>query len=121
MNHPISNSTPAPGRSWRSIRQEVKPLAMSRQGRRRRLLAGAKIVAAVTLVAGLGWGLYEVAHSWATDRAGLATAVHSAPVRDVVLITDGVLTRDWVATTLALPKGISMKPPVDKSAVVVKP
>jgi hypothetical protein len=57
---------------------------------------------------GLGWGVYEVAHSWSTDRAGLATAVHSELVRDVVVITDGVLTREWVTGVLALPKSISL-------------
>lgn len=98
----------APGRSWRTIRQEVKPLAMSRQGRRRRLLAWTKVAALVTFLAGSGWGIFEVAHSWATDRAALATAVHSERVRDVVLITDGVLTRDWANATLALPKDISL-------------
>ena len=96
------------GRSWRSIRQEVSSPAMSRRGHRRRLFAWLKIsglAAAVTLA---GWAVYELAHSWTTDRAALTTAVHSAPVRDTVLITDGVLSQKWVADTLALPKGASL-------------
>jgi cell division protein FtsQ len=108
MSEPADNSTPPPGRSWRDIRQEVTPLAMSRKGRRRRLAAGSKVVAGVVLVAASAWGIFEVAHSWKTDRVGLTTAVHSEQVRDVVVITDGVLTRDWVNATLALPRNISL-------------
>ena len=99
---------PSPGRSWRTIRQEVQPLAMSRKGRRRQLLAWTKIGTLITAVIGLGWGIFALGYSWATDRAGLATAVHSVPVGRVSLITDGVLTQQWAAETLALPKGASL-------------
>ena len=81
MTAPSDISAPPPGRSWRNIRQEVKPLAMSRKGRRRQLAAWAKVTALSVFVAGTGWGIYEVAHSWSTDRAALATAVHSELVR----------------------------------------
>ena len=108
MNRADDNSPLPPGRSWRHIRQEVTPLAMSRQGRRRRLAVWFKIGALATLVAGSGWVAYAVAHSWATDRAALATAVHSEPVREVVFHTDGVLTHDWAVQVLALPKSASL-------------
>jgi hypothetical protein len=102
------NSAPPPGRSWRNIRQEVKPVAMSRKGRRRRLTAWTKVVAICAFFISLGWGIYEIAYSWSTDRAALTTAVHSEVVRDVVVITDGVLTREWVTAALALPKSASL-------------
>ncbi len=108
MNPVADNSPLPPGRSWRHIRQEVKPLAMSRQGRRRQLAAWLKVGALAAFVVGSGWGVYAFARSWATDRAALATAVHSEPVREVVLITDGVLTRDWTVQRLALPKAASL-------------
>lgn len=108
MNPAADNTPLPPGRSWRNIRQEVKPLAMSRRGRRRQLAAWVKVGALSALVAGTGWGAYAVAHSWSTDRATLTTAVHSEPVRDIVLITDGVLTRDWAVKMLALPKPSSL-------------
>jgi cell division protein FtsQ len=101
-------SVPTPGRSWRNIRQEVKPLAMSRQGRFRRRLEWTKVGMVCTLAAAGAWGLYVVVHSWETDRAALATAVHSDPVREIVLITDGVLTQKWTAAALALPKAASL-------------
>jgi POTRA domain, FtsQ-type len=101
-------STEAPGRSWRTIRQEVSSPAMSQRGRRRRLVAWLKVTTLVASVSFAGWGIYEVADSWSSDRAALATAVHSAPVREIVLITDGVLGQKWVADVLGLPRGASL-------------
>jgi hypothetical protein len=101
-------SAAPPGGSWRNIRQEVKSLAMSRKGRRRQRLGWLKwggLVAFAALTAG---GIYGVVHSWETDRAALATAVHSEPVRNVVLITNGVLTQKWADGVLALPKSASL-------------
>ena len=108
MNPAPDITAPPPGRSWRNIRQEVKPLAMSRRGRRRQLAAGVKAGAMSILAVGAAWGLYAVVHSWETDRTALATAVHSEPVREIVLITDGVLTQQWAAGRLALPKSASL-------------
>jgi len=108
MKSASEKSAEAPGRSWRSIRQDVSSPAMSRRGRRRRLIAWSKAAGLALAVALSGWGLYEVIHSWTADRAALATAVRSAPVREVVLITDGVLSQKWVHDTLALPKGASL-------------
>ncbi|MBL9216556.1 MAG: FtsQ-type POTRA domain-containing protein [Opitutaceae bacterium] len=99
---------PPPGRSWRNIRQEVQPVAMSRRGRRRRQLAWLKAGVLLTLAAAGGWGVHLAVHAWGHDRAALATAVHSDPVREVVLITDGVLTRAWVTAALALPRPSSL-------------
>ena len=109
MSPAESTFVATPGRSWRDIRQEVKPLAMSRQGRFRRRLEWMKIGLVCALAAGGLWGLYELVHSWKTDRAALATAVHSEPVREIALITEGgVLTKKWVGEVLALPKAASL-------------
>jgi cell division protein FtsQ len=99
---------PAAGGSWRSIRQEVNPHAMSRRGRRRQLLAWTKAGGAGVVLAAVTWGAYEVVHSWRTDRASLAKAVHAEPVREIVLITDGVLSQKWAAGVLALPPSTSL-------------
>ena len=108
MNRDDNHAPLPPGRSWRHIRQEVTPLAMSRQGRRRRMLMWLKVGAFATVTVATGWGAWAVVHSWTTDRATLATAVHSEPVREIVRVTDGVLTNDWVVQTLALPKSASL-------------
>ena len=97
-----------PGRSWRTIRQEVSAPAMSRKGRQRQVFRWLK-VGLLSLSVGLGgWGVFTVVDSWNNDRAGLAAAVHSAPVRDVKLSTDGVLTTAWAKGVLGLPPGISL-------------
>jgi len=108
MSTADTTTAPVPGRSWRDIRQEVQPLAMSRQGLRRRRLEWLKVGTLCTFLALAGGSVYEVVHSWETDRSGLATAVHSQPVREVVPITDGVLTKNWVTEVLALPKSASL-------------
>jgi POTRA domain, FtsQ-type len=103
-----NSAVTAPGRSWRNIRQEVTPLAMSRKGRNRRRLEWAKVTALAVLIGFLAWIGYVVVHSWDTNRAALATAVDSVPVREVALITDGVLNHKWVTETLVLPKSASL-------------
>jgi len=97
-----------PGRSWRTIRQEVSAPAMSRRGHRRRLLEWTKVSALVLALGGVVWGGYALFHSWETDRAGLANAVHSEPVKEVVVITDGVLNQKWATGVLGIPKGSSL-------------
>lgn len=109
MNPATDHIPEAPGRSWRQIRQEVKPVAMSRQGRRRRLAGWARAAALAVTIAGAGWGLYTVAHSWSTNRAELATAMHSELVREIRLSNPhGVLTREWAAQVLGLPRTASL-------------
>jgi cell division septal protein FtsQ len=108
MKPTSDHSAEPPGRSWRTIRQDVSSPALSSRGRRRRLLGWLKGAGISLSLAAAGWGFYLLAHSWETNRAGLATAVHSEPVKEVVLLTDGVLSQKWVAGVLALPKGASL-------------
>jgi cell division protein FtsQ len=98
----------SPGRSWRTIRQEVSAPAMSRRGRRRRLWAWTKVTGLALFAAAAAWGGIALFNSWSTNRAALANAVHSEPVKEVAVITDGVLTKQWALQTLALPKGASL-------------
>ncbi|MBI2510997.1 MAG: FtsQ-type POTRA domain-containing protein [Opitutae bacterium] len=95
-------------RSWRTIRQDVTPRAMSARGRRRRQVAALKAVVLVALTGAAGWGIYEMVHTWETDRAAIASAVKSEPVKDIVVVTDGVLGNDWAARTLALPRDTTL-------------
>ena len=103
-----TTSASVAGRSWRDIRQEVTPVAMSRKGRSRRRLEWFKVVTLFSLLGAGGWGIYSLVHSWETDRTALATAVHSEPVKEIALITDGVLTKKWAYEALALPKTASL-------------
>lgn len=102
MSEETDNGTP--GGSWRTIRQDVTSRAMSKRGRHRQLMAWTKFAAIVVLVGGSIFGIYSVVHTWESDRAAIATAVKSEPVREIVVLTNGVLNREWVAKTVALPK-----------------
>lgn len=81
---------------------------MSERGRRRRLLAWTKVTGLVVAFTGAAWGLYELAHSWTTDRAGLANAVHSEPVKEIAVVTTGVLNQKWAIDVMGVPKGASL-------------
>jgi cell division protein FtsQ len=109
MKVPDETLAHSPGRSWRNIRQEVKPVAMSRQGRRRQLLGWGKVVALCLAVAVAGWVVFAVGTVWSGNRAALASVVHSEPVRDIAVITEGgVLNKQWVARVLAIPPAASL-------------
>jgi hypothetical protein len=108
MKPATANSAEPPGRSWRTIRQEVSTPAMSRKGRRRQIGGWLKIGFLSGSAALAGWGVFTVVHSWSTDRAALAASVHSAPVREVLLITNGVISKPWTTGVLALPKSVGL-------------
>lgn len=105
---PAENNAESPGRSWRTIRQEVSSPALSQRGRRRRLAAWTKIATLGTALGLAVWGGVSLYHSWSTDRANLANSVHSEPVKEAVVLTDGVLTQKWAIGALALPKGATL-------------
>ncbi|MDP2137085.1 MAG: FtsQ-type POTRA domain-containing protein, partial [Candidatus Didemnitutus sp.] len=67
-----------------------------------------KAVVLVALVGFSSWGIYALLHAWESDRGSLASAVNSAPVREIVVSTNGVLTREWVTQTLAFPQQSSL-------------
>jgi cell division protein FtsQ len=101
-------TVPRSGRSWRDIRQEVTPHAMSRKGRRRQRLEWLKLSLLCAVVGGLAGVIYLAVHAWQDDRAALAAVVKSEPVRQLSVITDGTLTRQWVEDALAVPKGMTL-------------
>jgi len=108
MKPKTDNSAESPGRSWRTIRQEVSSPAMSGRGRRRQLWAWTKLTV-LGVSAGLAlWGGVSLANSWSTNRAALANAVHSEPVKDIAVVTDGMLDKRWATAALALPKDASL-------------
>ena len=64
MNEPEAKPALPPGRSWRDIRQEVQPVAMSRRGRQRQILAWTKAIGISLLLAGVTGAVYYLAHSY---------------------------------------------------------
>ncbi len=108
MSQPVINAPHA--RSWRDIPQQVKPRAMSREGRRRLATAGLRHAGVAVVLAGLAWGGWEVTEALRKNTAMMPAAARAVPVKNFLLRTnaDGVLDAQWLRSTLALPKGISL-------------
>lgn len=97
------------GCSWREIRQEVQPRAMSRQGRCRQRLGWLKVGLLFLGVVLAAWGIYEIVYAWETDRTAVTAAVHSDPVCGLEpFVTDGVLTQQWVEGVINLPRNATL-------------
>jgi cell division septal protein FtsQ len=86
-------------RSWREIPQQVRPRAMSGEGRRRVAMGSMRAVMGVCAIGLVSWGAWEVS---ATLR-DMPDASRADRVRSLVLITDGVLDKNWLAKTLSIP------------------
>ncbi len=96
--------------SWRKISQPVKPRAMSRGGRWRRVLAFARVAGVVVLVGGLAGGGVLVAMSLRENSPSVPAVAKTVPVKTPELRTtrDGVLDDAWLARTLGLPPRVSL-------------
>ena len=97
-------------RTWRDIPQQVKPRAMSREGKRRSALQGLRVVGGVAALAVTVAAAWEV---YSSLQPGLATsslpAAQALPIGDnVEPVTDGVLDRAWLRRTLALPASATL-------------
>lgn len=99
---------PPPTRSWKDIRQGVSTQAMSKEGRRRMVLASVKFAVVCVVVFGCAWAAFEVYQTWESDPARLKEPVKAVPLKQVVFATDGVLARAWLDRTLALPGSASL-------------
>ena len=97
-----------PARSWREIPQQVKPRAMSREGRRRVVWSAVKTVTAILVAGALAWAGVQIAAMLRGNAKKIAEAGEAQPVKEIVLATDGVLDQRWLVRTLALPKGVTL-------------
>ncbi len=97
-------------RSWRDISQPVKARAMSRGGKWRRVLQGARVVTVVAVVGGLLWGAWRVSLSLRKTAPQIPTLAKTVPMKAPELRTtrDGVLDAAWLARTLELPSRVSL-------------
>ncbi|MDB6127492.1 MAG: Polypeptide-transport-associated domain protein FtsQ-type [Verrucomicrobia bacterium] len=78
---------------------------MSTEGRRRAIFAMLKTGGVIVTVAALAWGGMQIASVFQDDPRKISDAVKAAPLRDLVLVTDGVLDQAWLTRTLAVSKG----------------
>lgn len=99
-----------PVRTWRDISQPVRTRTMSRGGRWRLALAVLRSVGVGAVLGGLIWGGWSVAAAIRGDSRAMPAAAKAVPLRAPELLTDrdGVLDANWLARTLALPKGVSL-------------
>jgi hypothetical protein len=90
-------------RTWRDIPQQVRPRAMSREGRRRLTMGAIRATVGVVVLGSVAWGAWETAEMLRESPSGMPDAARSDRVRSLVLVTDGVLDKGWLVRTLALP------------------
>jgi len=90
-------------RTWRDIPQQVRPRAMSNEGRRRLTIGALRATVGAAVAGAVAWGAWETAEVLRESPAEMTDAARSSRVRSLVLVTDGVLDKGWLARTLALP------------------
>jgi cell division protein FtsQ len=90
-------------RTWRDIPQQVKPRAMSREGRRRVAMGTIRAALGAVALGAVAWGAWEMTAVLRENPSAMAGGVKSDRVRSLVLVTDGVLDKNWLARTLAIP------------------
>ena len=95
-------------RSWREIPQQVRPRAMSREGRRRLAMRGFRFALGAFAIGLVGWGAWEISSVLGENPSGLPAAAKSERVRNLILVTDGVLDKTWLAKTLATLMGLDL-------------
>jgi cell division protein FtsQ len=62
----------------------------------------------VLLAAVVGWGVWEIRRTVHGGGGAGGSSVTQMPLKEVVLITDGVLTQDWLNGALAIPANSSL-------------
>lgn len=95
-------------RTWRDIPQQVKPRAMSKGGRRRMIGGMVRTGIGVIAVGALAWAGWAAASALQQDPQKVSRAVPATPIKDIVLVTDGVLEQNWLVSTLGLPRGATL-------------
>lgn len=94
--------------SWRGISQSVSPRVMSKPGRRRFSMHIVRVAFTVLALAGLaGLGVYLV-QGFERPAETLAPVVKAEPLREIIVLTDGVLTDAWARQALDLPADIAL-------------
>jgi cell division protein FtsQ len=107
MNHEVE--TPSQ-RSWRDVRQSVNPRAMTPHGRRRLRWSVVRTWAAILLLAGItGFATWWAMEGGFTDPSErIAPVVKAEPLREIVVLSDGVLREPWVQERLGLPPNVAL-------------
>ena len=89
-------------RTCREIPQQVRPRAMSIEGRRRMTMGVMRVAIGSAVILGVSWGVWEMAGVLRENPDSMPEAAKADRVRSLVLVTDGVLDKNWLAKTLAV-------------------
>ena len=80
---------------------------MSREGRLRLVMRTLRAVTGILVLGSLGWGAWEIS-AVLRNPASAPDGVKSDRIRSLVLVTDGVLDKGWLARTLAIPANATL-------------
>ena len=94
--------------SWRDITQGVSSRVMSAPGRRRRGMNIARAVLSFLILGGLAALVAYLVQGFDRPAETLAPVVRAEPLREIVVLTDGVLDDAWASRMLNLPEGIGL-------------
>ena len=106
MNHAIVNLPHS--RNWRDIPQQLKPRAMSREGRWRHAIATARLAGIAVAGVAIAWGAWEVVAALQENPKSVPAEAKAVPLKNFSLKTDGALDATWLRRALALPKDASL-------------
>lgn len=81
---------------------------MSGGGLRRWIFASLRFAGLAAVVMTVGWAGWQLMEVLRHGPEKMPSVVKTVPVKDVLVVTDGVLDHPWVISTLALPKGVSL-------------
>lgn len=108
MKNAPANKPSSPS-SWRLINQNVMPRTSTPISRKRQNYAMLKTITIVAVLSLCAWAGFEIYTAWSENPANIKAPVKGEPLKHITVRNDnGVLGRDWVEQTLALPKGISL-------------
>lgn len=92
------------GGSWRELDQDVNPRTLSAHGRRRVAFGVIQTLFITVLACVIAWGGFEVLRTLVTDTTVLNDPLNTRPMRELVVISNGVMPDAWVEKTLSIPK-----------------
>ena len=75
---------------------------MSREGRRRLVMGIIRAATGILVLGSVAWGAWGISAEL-RNPSSMPGGVKSDPIRSLVLVTDGVLDKGWLARTLAIP------------------
>jgi cell division protein FtsQ len=90
-------------RSWREIPQQVRPRAMSGEGRRRLAMGVMRATMGIFVIGLVSWGAWEMVAVVQEKTDAMPEEAKNDRVRSLVLVTDGVLDKNWLAHALSIP------------------